>query len=126
MEVLRRLEPEKSSESDAGIHRDEAWFLRTPEWRYIWWRKVDRDALYRIAQDPFEEHDVSGENPELATAFRQEILAWIAESVEPYGPSPDARQRSNDRRVKFLRKMEIQQQRRAERQDPPARAGGKH
>jgi len=46
--------------------------LVTKEWKYFFWPDFDREQLFHIAKDPFEENDVVGdsENKELLNAMR--------------------------------------------------------
>jgi uncharacterized sulfatase len=105
MELLRSSELGDDSPDPPLVHRTEAWYLRTPEWRYVWWRALDRDALYRIDEDPFERRDLAAEHPELVKRFREEILAWVAEQSAPFGPTPEARQRHEEVRAERLHRL---------------------
>jgi arylsulfatase A-like enzyme len=53
-----------------------AYFVRTPEWRYVSYETYGRDALYHVASDPDERHDVAAENPEEVEALRAELEDW--------------------------------------------------
>jgi uncharacterized sulfatase len=71
-----------------AIRREKAWYVRSTEWRYVWWPDRDAEALYRIARDPHEAHDVAARHPDLAASFRQEILDWVEAMRRPWGPTP--------------------------------------
>lgn len=56
--------------------------VRTREWRYLRFERpfggLIREELYRIALDPFEQHDVAATHAGLLQAFRADVLAWEA------------------------------------------------
>jgi uncharacterized sulfatase len=47
------------------ITAEYAEFLRTDEWRYVHHRDRDQHELFHIASDPFEEHDVAEQYPDI-------------------------------------------------------------
>lgn len=61
-------------------HAETAWFVRTPSWRYLWYPEQDREELYRIAEDPFEQVDVAPSHPDETSQLRRDIERWIAAS----------------------------------------------
>jgi arylsulfatase A len=70
----------------AGNYRsrgETGWFLRTPQWRYIWYPERDREELYRIAEDPFETVDLAAEHPEEVARLRKRMQRWIARAKAP-------------------------------------------
>jgi len=58
-------------------HRDEdAFFLRTEDWRYVQFADRGYEELYEIRVDPFEDADLAATYPELVAGFREEVSAW--------------------------------------------------
>ena len=55
---------------------ERAYFVRTADWRYIWFETSDEEFLYAIASDPGEESDVVQAHPEVATDMRSRIVKW--------------------------------------------------
>lgn len=53
----------------------EAWFVRTPRWRSVWYPESGEQELYRIDLDPLESQDVSDAHPAVAERLRQELEA---------------------------------------------------
>lgn len=62
----------------AGGAPEEAWFLRTPEWRFVSGGRDRPERLYRIEEDPGESRDLAGERPEVVRELRLELLREIA------------------------------------------------
>ncbi len=62
---------------DRAGPRQRAWFLRTPEWRYVFAGREGRESLYRIAEDPGEVHDLAGAHPDVLARLRRVLLAEI-------------------------------------------------
>ncbi len=61
-----------------AAHDEEAYFLRTPEWRTIWYPERNHAALYRIDADPWEREDLAEAHSELLARHVSEIRRWIA------------------------------------------------
>jgi len=65
--------------ADAEIAHPESWrdtllwFVRTPQWHYIWGPTLGFEELYRIDRDPFETRDLVASYPEEARRFRAAI-----------------------------------------------------
>ena len=57
-------------------------FVRTPLWRYMSFPD-GHEELYEIFVDPFEELDLAGSRPDLLPGFRDDVLAWESEIVQP-------------------------------------------
>jgi len=63
----------------------------TEEWAYVPIGPENKAELYRIAEDPYAEHDVSAEHPEAIEALHGRLLAWLEamdapkEAFEPFG-----------------------------------------
>lgn len=62
---------------DRAGPRQHAWFLRTPEWRYVFAGREGVESLYRIEEDPGELHDLAGAHPEVLARLRRALLAEI-------------------------------------------------
>ncbi len=56
--------------------RAEGFSLRNADWRYVWYPKPAREALYALASDYTGQHDVAGDHPELTQLFRRQINLW--------------------------------------------------
>jgi uncharacterized sulfatase len=70
---------------DATYWSDEsAFFVHTPEWRYIWYEDQKREELYDLRDDPEENHDVASEHAVLAAMFRAKIADWMREMRGPF------------------------------------------
>ena len=54
------------------------YFLRAPRWRYVWYPERDREELYAIEGDPFEQRDLIAAHRERAAGYRAEVEAWVA------------------------------------------------
>jgi uncharacterized sulfatase len=61
------------------LHLARAWFVRTPEWRFVWYSEGDRSELYRIEEDPTEQHDVAAEHPDVTGELRDALAQAIAD-----------------------------------------------
>jgi arylsulfatase A-like enzyme len=73
---LRRMQRRNPSADLASLSCDLV-ALRTDRWKYI--RGSDRyEALYDLRTDPAEEHDLSGEEPEIVGELSSHIDAWLA------------------------------------------------
>jgi uncharacterized sulfatase len=57
--------------------RQRDWYVRTPEWRYVFSGREGREALYRIGEDPGEERDLAAAHPEVLAELRSALLARI-------------------------------------------------
>lgn len=90
-QLLRADEPEEGPDdgTDAENAPRLAWYLRNERWRYIWWPEQEREALFDIADDPFERNDVAARHPKLLPRFRRQIEAWIDAGCKPWGPTPE-------------------------------------
>jgi arylsulfatase A-like enzyme len=53
----------------------EAWFVRTPRWRSVWYPESGEQQLYRIDLDPLEREDVSDAHPAVTERLRREMEA---------------------------------------------------
>jgi uncharacterized sulfatase len=79
----RRVEDAKAKPAEDLVRIERAYFLRNESWHYIWYAQHERygdraaEELYRIDEDPREEHNVVGAHPELAKRFREEIRRWL-------------------------------------------------
>jgi uncharacterized sulfatase len=73
--------PKPPGDTSGGAHMvsGDAFFLRTPKWRYIWFADQGMEELYDMESDPEENRDVAQEHPILAAMFRARIVAWQAE-----------------------------------------------
>jgi arylsulfatase A-like enzyme len=56
-----------------------AFFVRTPEWHYIWYKDWGADELFDVRRDPSEEHDVARNHPRIVGPFRAAIERWRQE-----------------------------------------------
>lgn len=61
-----------------------AYFLRTPQWRYVWYPYIDVEELYEIDADPYESRNVAASHPELVTRLREQTLRWERETERPF------------------------------------------
>jgi arylsulfatase A-like enzyme len=68
--------------------RQHAWYLRTPEWRYVFAGRYGRESLYRIEEDPGEARDVAAEDPEVLVRLRKALLAEIEAMDRAASPRP--------------------------------------
>src|SRR5262245_38013806 len=68
--------------------RQHAWYLRTPEWRYVFAGRDGRESLYRIEEDPGEANDLAASNPEVLARLRKALLAEIDAMDRAGGPAP--------------------------------------
>ncbi len=59
------------------IEVDSQLALRTASWKYI--ASSDRELLYDLRTDPREQHDLSGERPEIVRRFRPLLARWLNE-----------------------------------------------
>jgi uncharacterized sulfatase len=71
---LRSDPPGRNGMRDSATNP--SYFLRTPEWRYIWHEGCGSEELYDLREDPNEEHDLSSARPEVARQLRSQIIAW--------------------------------------------------
>jgi arylsulfatase A-like enzyme len=84
----RHVEGAAPKAGEKLVRAERAYFLRNESWHYIWYANGDkfgdRDAeeLYRIDEDPREEHNVVSQHPELSEGFREEIRRWREEVTE--------------------------------------------
>jgi len=82
------VEAAKSDPAEDLVRAERGYFLRTGSWHYIWYPRSGKygdrasEELYRIDEDPREEHDVVGEHPDLVKRFREEIERWIEDVTE--------------------------------------------
>jgi len=52
--------------------------ITTPEWSYHYWPgQPDDERLYRLPDDPGQEHDLRTERPEVARELRAGYLEWL-------------------------------------------------
>jgi uncharacterized sulfatase len=68
--------------------REQAYFYRDHEWRYVWYRDRGYSELYDMIEDEREDHDVIGQHPELARQYQQKIEDWLASMKRPYQSRP--------------------------------------
>ena len=61
------------------------YFIRTEQWRYLWFVDRSREELYRIQEDPGETRNVVSEHPDLARRYRTDIEEWKRNMGLPYG-----------------------------------------
>jgi arylsulfatase A-like enzyme len=64
-------------------------FVRTPRWHYLWYAD-GREALFDIAADPDEEHDVSRAHPDVVRQARAQIRRWTESMIESADASAGA------------------------------------
>ena len=80
-----RVEEKKLLRRVGGVWaRQNAFYVTTPDWHYVWNETLDTQVLFDRRRDPREERDLVAENPELARAFRERIEAWKVEIVRPF------------------------------------------
>lgn len=72
-----------SEQAGYRTRHETAWFLRTPQWRYVWYPERNREELYRIDEDPFESRDLVHRNPEQAARLKRQLEKWIARATAP-------------------------------------------
>jgi arylsulfatase A-like enzyme len=70
------------------------YYLRTSRYKFILARQPDLlgnpdRELYDLAADPGEEHNLAGEEPQLAAAMEAELEAWLADKLQALGKSKD-------------------------------------
>ena len=53
-----------------------SYFLRTPEWRYIWHQGRDSEELYDLRRNENEAHEVASIHRDVSQRLRGEIIAW--------------------------------------------------
>jgi hypothetical protein len=54
---------------------------------YFGFFRIAIDELYDLQADPGEHHDVASRHPEVVTALRERLVAWLENGEEP-GPAP--------------------------------------
>jgi len=54
----------------------EAYFLRSAQFHYVWYSGSKRDDLFDIVADPDEERDIAAEQPERVKRYREQIMYW--------------------------------------------------
>jgi uncharacterized sulfatase len=62
---------------------ESAFFVDTPEWRYILYEDHEREELYDLRVDPEENHDVAPQHHVLTAMFRAKISDWKREMRRP-------------------------------------------
>jgi len=62
----------------------EMYAIRTPKWKYIL-DSLTGEELYRVTTDPGEKENLAAVEPEISSAFREELEAWIAAETPPSG-----------------------------------------
>jgi len=67
---------------------DPSSIIREGEWKLIQYWEDDTRELYNLENDPGENQDVAGENPDLAEAMNRRLLSWLEEVGANY-PYPD-------------------------------------
>jgi len=80
---VHQIDPSNLPVPGLGLKPEEAFFLRTSEWRYVWFVDRDREELYAIDVDPFENTDLAAQYPELLESFRGQVEAWFDELTSP-------------------------------------------
>jgi len=75
-------------QDDGSGPRPPAYFVRDASWHYIWNSETDEEELFAITEDPDEVHNVVGEHPERARAYRERIDAWAERMRQPVNPIP--------------------------------------
>ncbi|UCE87112.1 MAG: sulfatase-like hydrolase/transferase, partial [Deltaproteobacteria bacterium] len=65
-------------------NREAAFFVHTPEWRYIWYADRNLDELYDLEADPDEDRNVAADHPVLVAMFRDRIADWKREMGRPF------------------------------------------
>lgn len=102
MDQLRVPPEERDGTRLLAIRDESGFFLREPEWRYVWIPERGVEALYAIAEDPWEQHDLAARHPERVARSRAAVQAWrrrmaipaptrkpaARASVAPVRPSP--------------------------------------
>ena len=78
---LRRSGAGLASERDGFVmdygHGVRRWVaIRTTRYKYALWASGGREELYDLQADPWEEHNLAAGEPDLATSFRERVLAW--------------------------------------------------
>ena len=63
---------------DGAEAPESAWFLRTPEWRFVSGGRDRPERLYRIEEDPGEGHDLAAQNPDVVRDLRLQLLRDVA------------------------------------------------
>jgi uncharacterized sulfatase len=78
-------DPEEAFEESASgrsgrLIRERSYFLRDPDWWYIWHQSRGVDELYDASRDPRAERDLAAERPEIVERLREQTRAWDAET----------------------------------------------
>lgn len=73
-------DPRTQRPAGSGAGPEVGFFLRTPEWHYIWYPRHG-ERLYDMASDPGQESDVSSGHPDLCAQFRVRIERWRRQLV---------------------------------------------
>lgn len=77
-----------------GLRTERAHFYRDREWSYVWFEDRGEDELYRIREDPLQQHDVIERHRDRVPAFRERIRASPryrdAPAASPVTPEPTA------------------------------------
>ena len=97
--VLQQLQgQEEPSGYDRVIGLESTWqakyYLRNSRYKFILARQPDLlgnpdRELYDLAADPEEEHNLAGEEPQLAAGLETELEAWLADRLQALGKSKD-------------------------------------
>lgn len=87
---LLELEPEKEWQGHSlfdparpnraffmAIAGGDVFGVRDGEWKYIYDVTSGHESLYQLGNDPEEQHDVVGSEPERAKRMRQRVAAWV-------------------------------------------------
>jgi len=76
MTRLRAPLDDGSAGGFTGVRDENAYFLREPGWRYVWWPARGSEALFVIDDDPWEQRNVASLHPERVERHRREVIAW--------------------------------------------------
>ena len=68
-------------QSKGSAAKEISYYLRSPEWHYIWKATAGSDELYDKARDPDETRNVASEHAAVIADFRHQIDAWEREAI---------------------------------------------
>ena len=72
-------------------------------WKFVLYSDGS-DALFRLDEDPGEEHDVSSAEPTVAASLKRDLEEFVS-SIEPFVSRPRGRQQPNEDVLKRLRAL---------------------
>ena len=85
-----RLNRKKFSRSVREARGERNVVARQGPWKSIWNTDRDHTELYDLENDPSEDHDLAGENPERAAAMQRASASWLEACRPAREPDGDA------------------------------------